>query len=187
MAFFKSKKQKPYQVIPRLSFYAPYVYNEYIDPDEDYTSEADRVTYRELQARCLEWCLAKNIIVEDRRPGRTKYILSPKVARAELSTVITTRNFRTLVCKEHRNALMQLIRDDGLGHINTELEQFAVTLSIMFGASVIDRLIWRLYSAYNAQPVVGADMTWTEFHGKYPSMWVLIFIQNVALFYTSES
>ena len=186
MSLFRRPEPLPYEVIPRLSFYAPYVHTDYVESYDDDPDAAEKQTYREIQMRCLSWCLDKKVIIEDRTTPQAKYLLHPKVARGDLTTIITTRNFRTLVCKQAREELFQLIRDDSLGHINTELEQFAITLSIAFGAHAIDRLIWRIYSAYNAQPVAEADMTWSAFHGRYPSLWVLFLLQNVALFYTSE-
>ena len=183
----KPKAEEPTsrQALPYLSFYAPYVLNDRDIENTDAPTDDTRSVIREIYARCVSWCLDKRVMVPDSgKPPR--YLLHPEVARSSLASLLTTSNFRALVCKDQREELFGKLKDDSLGHIRTELEQFAITLSITFGASVIDRMIWRIYSAYNAQPVEGADIDWVTFHARYPSMWVLLLLQNVALFYTTE-
>lgn len=171
--------------------FAPYVVSVKNDLDNctENLRDEEHALITQIFGRCLSWACDNKVITktDGPQPGSVLYKRTTTAAKGSLPSIIITTNFRALICDpKDLKTFLDTIADTEFNYLYTRLIQFATTLTIMYGPEMISILINRIYQSYNAQPIGGEVMSWMEFHKKYPSLWVIILIQNAILGLTKE-
>lgn len=139
------------------------------------TTKEDAEAQGVLTAFILRWCVANRILVQS---TDNNFVLKIDKSLQDFAYVLGTTNFSLMLNKERREQFFTIIADNNVFFRTTELINMNINVGIMFETSFLDLMVNRIYMAYNNFDIAGeTDMTWVDFHRRYPFMWLVMFIQ----------